>query len=180
MGILYNRYFGRMRLFKTSNVEDNPGPRASRRSCRVVYANIRGLHKNLSYLSLIARGEDVVFCSETLVSSRRHIFELMIPGLGSPMQQLRGEEPTHFGRGVLDFVLTDVPEVVEVRVGSPVRTSDHSAIFIAGVLEETHVVCRKEVREYVTGLDWNGIIMSPCPASSLNEALRVIMDRVPK
>ena len=62
-------------------MEDNPGPRASRMSCCVVYATIRGLLKNVPDLSLIARGRDVMFCSENLISSRCHISELMVPGL---------------------------------------------------------------------------------------------------
>ena len=32
------------------------------------------------------------FFSETLVSSRRHISELIVPGFGGPMQLLRGED----------------------------------------------------------------------------------------
>ena len=55
-----------------------------------------------------------------------------------------------------------------------------------------HLECRQEVylknslgwelvRGDVTGLNWNGIIRSPCPVSSLNEALfLVIRDRVLK
>ena len=53
---------------------ENPG------SCRVVYANMRGLHKNLSNLSLNASGANVTLCFEALVSSKRHISELMISG----------------------------------------------------------------------------------------------------
>ena len=49
-----------------------------------------GLHENLSDLSLIGRGRDVFFfCSETIVSSRRHISQRMVPGFGRPMQLLR-------------------------------------------------------------------------------------------
>ena len=69
-------------------MEDNSEPRASRRSCCVAYA-IRGMHRSLSYLFLIARGDDVVFCS--LVSFRRYISELTVPGFGRPMQLLRGD-----------------------------------------------------------------------------------------
>ena len=36
--------------------------------------------------------------------------------------------PTHIGEGVADSVLTDIHYVVGFRVGSPVGTSDHSAI----------------------------------------------------
>ena len=69
-------------LLRSSDVEENPGPRASHRSYRVVYANIRSLHRNLSifFLSLIARGRGVF--SETLVSSIPRIGELMVPGFG--------------------------------------------------------------------------------------------------
>ena len=91
MGILYKHYFGSARLLRLSNVEENPGPRASRRSCRVVYVNIRGLHRNLSALSLTARGGDMVFCSVTLVSSMRHISELMVEGYGRPTLLLKDE-----------------------------------------------------------------------------------------
>ena len=48
-----------------------------------------GQDKNLSDLSLITRGGDVVFCSEMLVSSKRHISELMVPGFGRPIQLVR-------------------------------------------------------------------------------------------
>ena len=58
MGILYKHYFGHLRLLKSSDVEENPGSKASRTSCCVVYANILGLHKNLS---LAARDGDVFF-----------------------------------------------------------------------------------------------------------------------
>ena len=44
MYILYNPYFGSLRLLTPSNVEENPGPSSSRRSCcvvcRVVHVNI--------------------------------------------------------------------------------------------------------------------------------------------
>ena len=47
-------------------MDENPEPRASCRSCRVVFAIIRGLHKNLSGLYLIARGGDVFLYSGLL------------------------------------------------------------------------------------------------------------------
>ena len=64
MGILYKRYIGCLRLLKSSDVGENPGPRASRRSCRVVYVNIWGLRRNLSDLSQITRDRDMAFYSE--------------------------------------------------------------------------------------------------------------------
>ena len=57
-----------------------------------MHAYIRGLHKNLSDLSLTARGGDMIFfCSETLISSRCHISELKAPGFDRPMQLLKEE-----------------------------------------------------------------------------------------
>ena len=73
MSILFKGYFSRLRLLTSSDVKENPKPRASRRTCRVLYANIRVLHKNLSPM---ARGGEMAFCSETLVSSGRHISEI--------------------------------------------------------------------------------------------------------
>ena len=49
-------------------MKEYPGAKASRRLCHVVYANIWGLHKNLSDLSLIARGGDVSFFILRLLS----------------------------------------------------------------------------------------------------------------
>ena len=56
-------------------------------------------------------------------------------------------EPTHFDEGVLDLVVMDIPDVVGVRGGLPVGTSDHNAIFMDVVLEQPilHFVCRQEV-----------------------------------
>ena len=39
-------------------------------------------------------------------------------------------ESKHVDGEMLGLVVTDVPNIVGVRVGSPVRTSDHSVIFI--------------------------------------------------
>ena len=57
-----------------------------------MYANIRSQHKNLSFLSHIARGG--VF-SEVLVSARRQISEVTVPGFGKPMHAQ--------GSGLIDF-----------------------------------------------------------------------------
>ena len=55
-------------------------------------------------------------------------------------------EHTHIAGGVLDLVLTDVPGLIGLRVGSTLRTSDHTAIFIEVVLEQPipHLVCKQE------------------------------------
>ena len=55
-------------------------------------------------------------------------------------------EPTYNDGGVLDLVLTDVPDLVGIRVGSPVGTSYHSAVF-ADVVPERFIslLCRQEI-----------------------------------
>ena len=56
-------------------------------------------------------------------------------------------DPTHIDEGIFDLVLTDAHDLVEVRVGYLVGTSDHSAIFIVVMLEKAipQLVCRQEV-----------------------------------
>ena len=63
-------------------MEKNPVPRALPRSCRTVCAIIRGLHKNLSDLSLMGRGGDVFFF---VLRLKRNISETMVPDFGRPM-----------------------------------------------------------------------------------------------
>ena len=60
--------------------------------CVVLCTQISGAYvKNMSHLAIITRDGDVIFCSETLVSFRPHISELINPSFGRPMQLLRGE-----------------------------------------------------------------------------------------
>ena len=91
MGVLYKRYVDLLRLLKSSDVEELTQHDTTAYT-QVVSCYVRQYPepaKNLSDLSLIARGRDVVFCSEVLISSRCHISELMVPGFGSPMQLIR-------------------------------------------------------------------------------------------
>ena len=68
-------------LTMSGDVELNPGPRPTRRrQCRILYANVRGLHANLSDLIAASRQYDILFCSETLVSGMRHVSEVLISG----------------------------------------------------------------------------------------------------
>ena len=311
MGLSISFNLGRLRLLLSSDVEVNPGPvRRCLRNCSILYCNIRGLHGNLSDLAVAAGSCDVLFCSETLVSSRRHISELRLPDFGKPMQILRGESdrsrgfavyvragfsayrqtkfecnccelmvvrisgalsntyvfgvyrnpdldnhiydclltamaniqaadsrasfvfvgdvnahhlewlgssrttehgvaaydfaslsgctqmvsgPTHVAGGTLDLVLTDVPDLVSVDVGSPIGSSDHSALQVKLSLNQTpsHTVVEREVflknsvnwdlvRGDVLGMDWRYILGSDCPASSLNRVLSgIVVARVP-
>ena len=52
-----------------------------------------------------------------------------------------------FDAGVVDLVLTDIPDVVGVRVGLPVGTSDHTAYFMDVVLKQRipHLVCTRSI-----------------------------------
>ena len=70
-------------------------------------------------------------------------------------------ENTHVNGGLLDLVMTDVPDVIGIRVDSAIGTSDHSAVFIDVVLDQPipHLVCRQEIYlknsvylELVTGM----------------------------
>ena len=102
-------------------------------------------------------------------------------------------EPTHNDRGVLELVLTDIPDGVEIRVGSTLGTSDHSAIFMNVVLEQAipHLGGRQAgyLKNYVDwtlvggdvkSLNWNGIIRFLCPLSSLSEVLlQALLTNVP-
>ena len=74
------------------DVESNRGPGAGR-GARVLYANIRGLHANLTELGVVGSMFDVMVCAETKVSDRRHLSELRVPGFGCPQQRLRNSTP---------------------------------------------------------------------------------------
>ena len=64
-------------LILSGDVELHPGPRLTGRpQCCVMYSNIRGLYKNIHDLIAVSRQYDILFCSETLVSSRRHPAEI--------------------------------------------------------------------------------------------------------
>ena len=72
-------------LILSGDVETNPGPRLTcRPQCRVMYANIRGLCKNIRDLIGVSKHYDILLCSETLISSRRHPSEILIPGFKKP------------------------------------------------------------------------------------------------
>ena len=75
-------------LILCGDVETNPGPRGK---CRVLYNNIRGLMRNFSDLQIASRDYDIIFCSETMVTSRRHVSELLIPGFNNPTLLLKSD-----------------------------------------------------------------------------------------
>ena len=54
-------------------------------ACRILCSNVRGLSKNLSDVTVASSQYDLLLCSETLVSDRRRISELLVPGFGRPV-----------------------------------------------------------------------------------------------
>ena len=102
METLYLLYFGCL-ILRFPDVELNPGPRRPPpRCCRVLCSNVRGLSGNLADLTVAAPHYDILLCSETLVSDRRHQSELQIPGFNRPILLYRGELPR--SRGLAAYV----------------------------------------------------------------------------
>ena len=97
-------------ILLAGDVAENPGPatRHSRhRQCRVMYANIRGLHKNISDLIAASSQYDVLLCSETLVSQMRHSSEVLIPGFKKPVLYKRDAIPR--ARGMAVYIRNKYP-----------------------------------------------------------------------
>ena len=68
------------------DVETDPGPlRPVIGECRILCSNVRGLSKNLSNVTVASSQYDLLLCSETLVSDRRHKSEFLVPGFGHPV-----------------------------------------------------------------------------------------------
>ena len=64
--------------------------------------NVRGLSKNLGDVTVASSQNDLLLCSETLVSDRRHISELLVPGFGGPVLLCRDGLPR--ARGMAAYV----------------------------------------------------------------------------
>ena len=50
---------------------------------------MRGLSKNLSDVTVALSQYDLLLCSETLVSDRRHMSDLLVSGFGRPVLLFR-------------------------------------------------------------------------------------------
>ena len=101
-----NSYLYFIILIRSGNVESNPGPRpARRRQCRILYANVRGLHANLNDLAVASKQYDILFCSETLVSDMRHVSEILIPGFKKPI--LLRRNAIHRAQGLAAYIRND-------------------------------------------------------------------------
>ena len=89
-------FYGCLKL-RFPDVEFNPGPRVAPQCCRVMCTNINGLHGNRDELTIAATKFDVVVCTETEVTGRRHVSELLLPGFKAPTLLLRGARPNGLG-----------------------------------------------------------------------------------
>ena len=79
-------------LMLSGDVETNPGPTRPK-FCNLLCSNIRGLYGNLRDLTVASSKYDIICCSETLVSDRRHISELLLPNFDKPLLLLRNSLP---------------------------------------------------------------------------------------
>ena len=65
-------------------------------------SNVRGISKNLNDVTVASSQYDLLLCSETLVSDRRHISQFLVPGFGSPFLLCRDGMPR--ARGMAAYV----------------------------------------------------------------------------
>ena len=101
-------------LILSGDIQLNPGPQLTGRpQCRVMYANIRGLFKNIRELLAISRQYDIIFCSETLVSSRRHSAEILLPGFKKPI--LLRSDAIPRARGLALYIRNDFSAMNQKR-----------------------------------------------------------------
>ena len=63
---------------------------------------MRGLSKNLSDVTVASSQFDLLLCSETLVSDRRHISQLLVPGFRRPV--LLCQDGMSRARGMVAYV----------------------------------------------------------------------------
>ena len=95
-------------ILLAGDIELNPGPRHPRqKQCRVMYTNIRGLHKNISDLTVASSQYDILLCSETLVSQMRHSSEVLIPSFKKPILFRRDAVPR--ARGMAIYIRNKYP-----------------------------------------------------------------------
>ena len=102
MDFLYLIFYRCLRL-RFLDVDTNPGKLSPVPAvCRILCSNVRGLAGNLSDLTVASSQNDILLCSETLVSDMRHVSEVLVPGFGGPVLLCRGKMPR--GRGMAAYV----------------------------------------------------------------------------
>jgi len=97
---------------------------------------------------------------------------------------------THVGGNCLDLVMTDVPDVINVFVGTPLGTSDHSYLELdvnVSQMLPTYDARRtvfvksrvdwEKVRREVRVLPWSSIYRSADPVSVLNDSISHVIHR---
>ena len=85
MEFLYLIFYAFLR-FWFLDVETNPGLQHPVPTvCRLLCCNVRGLVRNLSYLTVALSRYDILLGSETLVSDKCHLSELLVPGFSHPV-----------------------------------------------------------------------------------------------
>ena len=62
-------------------------------ACRILCSSVRGLFENLTDVTVASSQFDLLLCSETLASDRRHISELLVPGFGRSVLLCRDGMP---------------------------------------------------------------------------------------
>ena len=73
-------------MLRFQDVGTNPGPwHPVPAVCWLLCSNVRGLAGNLSDLAVASSRYDILLCSETLVSDKCHVSELLVPGFGHPV-----------------------------------------------------------------------------------------------
>jgi hypothetical protein len=100
------------------------------------------------------------------------------------------DSPTHEAGNCLDLVMTDVPDVVNASVGTPLGTSDHCYLRLAVEVSQAlpfHDVSRvvyvksrinwDRVRAEVSALPWGQIYCAADPVSSLNDGISGVIRR---
>ena len=95
-------YFMILILILSGDVELNPGPAVQyqKKNCKVLYSNIRGLRTNFLDLQSHARSYDILFLSETLVTSNKAQSEFLLPGFDGPQFVYRCSTPNAQGMAV--------------------------------------------------------------------------------
>ena len=80
------------------DVKTNPSPqRPVPGACTILCSNVCGLSRNVSDLTVASSRYNLLLCSETLFSDRRHISEFLVPGFGRPVLLCRYGMPRACG-----------------------------------------------------------------------------------
>ena len=85
--------------------------------------------------------------------------------------------PTHRAGGVLDLVLTNVPDLCDVQVHGNVGRSDHASLGVALNFPPAVAGLWNGVCEALSGLSWRSIFRSPTMVHDFDREVNGIMER---